>query len=79
VAGIRPESLRVGEAGATLSGTVDVVEPTGPDTMVIVNIEGQLITARLEARERPVLGKPISLHVDTAAINLFDPQTENRI
>jgi len=79
VAGIRPESLRGGEAGATLSGTVDVVEPTGPDTMVIVNIEGQLITARLEARDRPVLGKPISLHVDTAAINLFDPQTENRI
>jgi multiple sugar transport system ATP-binding protein len=79
IAGIRPESLQGGEGAASLSGTVDVVEPTGPDTMVIVSIEGQLITARLEARQRPVLGEPISLRVDVAAINLFDPQTENRI
>ena len=57
IAGIRPESFRSGSGAATLSGIVDVVEPTGPDTMVIVNVGGQLITARLGARERPVLGE----------------------
>jgi multiple sugar transport system ATP-binding protein len=78
IAGIRPESFRSG-GSATLSGIVDVVEPTGPDTMVIINVGDQLVTARLEARERPALGEPITLSVDTSGINLFDPETEARI
>ncbi len=79
IAGIRPETFRSGSGSATLSGIVDVVEPTGPDTMVIVNVGGQLITARLGARERPVLGEPSTLSVDLSGINLFDPETEERI
>jgi multiple sugar transport system ATP-binding protein len=79
VAGIRPESLGAGSGGATLSGTVDVVEPTGPDTMVIVSVGGQLITARLGSRDRPKLGETLGVAVDTAAVNLFDPATGNRI
>jgi multiple sugar transport system ATP-binding protein len=79
IAGIRPESLRLGQADSSLSGTVDVVEPTGPDTMVIVNVEGQLVTARLGARERLRVGDAISLVVDTATVSLFDPDSELRI
>jgi multiple sugar transport system ATP-binding protein len=79
LAGIRPESFHSGRKGAILSGTVDVVEPTGPDTMVIINVGGQLITARLGARERATPGDAKTLAVDTAGINLFDPETENRI
>jgi multiple sugar transport system ATP-binding protein len=79
IAGIRPESLRSGTGDASLSGVVDVVEPTGPDTMVIVNAAGHLVTARLGARERPAVGDAVSLAVDTAAISLFDPQSESRI
>ncbi|MEO7223767.1 MAG: sn-glycerol-3-phosphate ABC transporter ATP-binding protein UgpC [Devosia sp.] len=79
IAGIRPESLRSGAGSSGLSGVVDVLEPTGPDTMAIVNVSGQLVTARLGARERPALGEQISLAVDSAAISLFDPETESRI
>jgi multiple sugar transport system ATP-binding protein len=79
IAGVRPESFYSGTSAATLSGTVDVVEPTGPDTMVILNVGGQMVTTRLGARERPELGAPMTLSVDTAAINLFDPETERRI
>jgi len=78
-AGIRPETLDVGEGAAGLSGIVDVVEPTGPDTMVIVSVGGQLITARLGPKARPKPGDTLNLSVDTAAINLFDPVTGNRI
>jgi multiple sugar transport system ATP-binding protein len=78
-AGIRPETLDAGEGPASLSGVVDVVEPTGPDTMVIVSVGGQLITARLGPKARPKPGDTLSLKVDTAAINLFDPVTGNRI
>jgi multiple sugar transport system ATP-binding protein len=77
VAGIRPEGFRVG--GDMISGVVDVVEPTGPDTLVILNADGQMVTARLGARERPTVGDRISLLVDTAAASLFDPATEQRI
>ena len=79
VAGIRPETLATGEGRATLASTVDVIEPTGPDTMVIVNVGGQMLTARLGPKERPKPGAPLTLSVDTAAINLFDPVSGNRI
>jgi multiple sugar transport system ATP-binding protein len=79
IVGIRPESLRSGLADSRLSGTVEVVEPTGPDTMAIVNIAGQLVTARLGARERPRVGDAISLAVETAAISIFDAESELRI
>ncbi|MDB5529547.1 MAG: ugpC [Devosia sp.] len=79
VAGIRPETLNAGPGAATLTGIVDIIEPTGPDTMVIVNVGGQLITARLGPRARPVSGQSLTLSADSAAINLFDPDTGNRI
>ncbi len=79
VAGIRPESLHGGDAAATLSGVVDVVEPTGPDTMVVVKIGEQLLTARLGPKHRPKPGDALTLGVDAASVNLFDPATEIRI
>jgi multiple sugar transport system ATP-binding protein len=79
VAGIRPETFGAGEAGSTVSGTVDVVEPTGPDTMVILNVGGQMMTTRLGSRDRPKLGDPMTLVVDTRAVNLFDPDSGGRI
>lgn len=47
--------------------------------MVIVKVGQQLLTARLGPRERPKPGDPIDLVVHTAAVNLFDPLTGNRI
>jgi multiple sugar transport system ATP-binding protein len=80
IAGIRPEAFFSGPAeGAPLKGNVDVVEPTGPDTMVIVDISGKKLTTRLGARERPALGQPIGLSLAPTAISLFDPETTNRI
>jgi multiple sugar transport system ATP-binding protein len=80
IAGIRPESLRSTNDGtAFLSGVVDVVEPTGPDTMAVIDVSGQLLTARLGARERPSVGDRIALTLETAAMSLFDPETESRI
>lgn len=79
IAGIRPENFSPGEGPTTITGIVDVVEPTGPDTMVILRVGEQLVTARLGGRERPALGQEMTLAVDTPAVNLFDPDTANRI
>jgi multiple sugar transport system ATP-binding protein len=80
IAGIRPEAFTSGPpVGATLRGTVDVVEPTGPDTMIVVDLATMKLTARLGARERPAPGQPISLSLEPASICLFDPESSNRI
>jgi multiple sugar transport system ATP-binding protein len=80
LAGIRPEALSL-DAGATavLNGVVDVVEPTGPDTHVVINVGGQLLTARLGSRVRAQRGDRLALAVDTATISLFDPETGLRL
>jgi multiple sugar transport system ATP-binding protein len=78
--GVRPESLHpVNDDGPSLAGTVDVVEPTGPDTHVLFDVGGQPVTARLGPRTGLRHGDTVALAVDTSAISLFDPETGLRL
>jgi len=78
--GVRPESLHPArDDGPSLSGVVDVVEPTGPDTHVLLDVGGQPVTARLGPRTGLAHGDSIALAVDTSAISLFDPQSGLRL
>jgi multiple sugar transport system ATP-binding protein len=78
--GIRPEELKICEVGAALlTGTVDVVEPTGPDTMITAVVGEKPVIARGSPRFRAPKGSPIAFTVDPASVNLFDPETEQRI
>jgi len=79
VAEIRPEAVTADGTGSMLSGIVDVVEPTGPDTMVVMNVDKTPVTVRLGARERPKVGTQLSLTVPPEAISLFDPETTLRL
>ncbi|WP_425052797.1 ABC transporter ATP-binding protein [Psychromarinibacter sp. S121] len=79
VAGIRPEAVSMDGNGSTLSGIVDVVEPTGPDTMVVMNVGETPVTVRLGARDRPLVQSTLSLKIRPKAISLFDPETTLRI
>jgi len=80
VAGMRPEAFQSCPVDrADLKGKVEVVEPTGPDTMVIVDVSGTKLTARLGARERPALGQSLGLAIAPTAISLFDPESTQRI
>ncbi|MER9051880.1 sn-glycerol-3-phosphate ABC transporter ATP-binding protein UgpC [Mesorhizobium sp. M0923] len=78
--GIRPEELRtVAENRASIIGEIDVVEPTGPETMVTVQVGENTIIARLPPRFAGRRKEPIFLAVDPASVNLFDPDSEQRI
>ncbi len=79
VAGIRPESLGAGQGPSTLDGVVDVVEPTGPDTLVVARVGTELVTARFGPKQRPRPGDSVTLLVDTAAVSLFDPASGVRL
>jgi multiple sugar transport system ATP-binding protein len=80
--GIRPEHVRR-VRGATdaqmniklINTHIDVVEPTGGETLVIVKVGGRDLTVKLEADDPAAAGDPITLAIDMARVSLFDPAT----
>jgi multiple sugar transport system ATP-binding protein len=84
VLGIRPENLtrydvrRTEEKPflTTIEAPVEVVEPTGAETMVIVRIGSREVIARFEPDAAPSVGETVKLAVDMAKACLFDPETE---
>jgi len=78
--GIRPEEFKIVDSDdAAITGVIDVVEPTGPDTMVTVKVGDHAIVARAEPRFQGRRGEQIRFGVDPQSINLFDAETEDRI
>ena len=83
VFGVRPEhitAVRSGEAGrAVLDCQIDVVEPTGTDTMVFFELGTVEMVARIDAHTTVRPGEVLRLGIDAARTSLFDPRTGQRI
>ncbi|EYD77231.1 ABC transporter ATP-binding protein [Rubellimicrobium mesophilum DSM 19309] len=86
ILGIRPEHFTVAhraQPGQTALGRlrlpVEVVEPTGSETMVVLRAGDTEITARYEPADAPKVGQTADLLVDMAKACLFDPVTEARL
>ncbi|RWX81786.1 sn-glycerol-3-phosphate ABC transporter ATP-binding protein UgpC [Neorhizobium lilium] len=79
VAGIRPESLKLGQDAVTLPVLCEVVELTGPELVVTGYVGQQKLIATLAANSRASAGALLSLSVAPDALHLFDPETERRI
>ncbi|HUL63580.1 MAG TPA: sn-glycerol-3-phosphate ABC transporter ATP-binding protein UgpC [Burkholderiaceae bacterium] len=82
VLGVRPEHMVRDTGGGTKPGygrmdaTVEVVEPTGAETMVVMRVGAQEITARFEADSVPAVGEKVRVNVDMNKACLFDPDSE---
>jgi multiple sugar transport system ATP-binding protein len=84
VLGIRPENLTGYDRRhteetpylGTIEAQVEVVEPTGAETMVVVRIAGKEVIARFEPNASPAVGERVKLAVDMAKACLFDPETQ---
>jgi multiple sugar transport system ATP-binding protein len=77
--GIRPEHFVL--ASATPNGIdvhIDVVEPTGPDTLAVFSMGGAEVLARLEPFSASE-GDKLRLAIKTDKIVIFDPDTEMRL
>ena len=74
VFGIRPEHLRLADAGAveSIRGTVAVVEPTGSETTVIVESAGGRLTALLRERVDLAPGQTLLLKPLAGYGHVFD-------
>src|SRR5690349_2647924 len=79
--GIRPETVTRADGAAKpcLDATIDVLEPTGADTMAVATVHGHSVTARLKPGDVRELGRPVRLAIDMSRASLFDPATELRI
>jgi multiple sugar transport system ATP-binding protein len=73
--GVRPGDLGVGGAADARSvpAEVIVVEPTGAETELLVQVGASQFVVVLHGRTQAEPGETIQLRVDTGAVHLFDP------
>ena len=84
ILGIRPEQITDlgtahGVAGQELSCVVDMVEPTGPDTLLTTTLNGVAVTCRAHPREAVLPGQTMALSFNLSKATLFDPASGERI
>src|SRR5438045_7712759 len=78
--GIRPEHLHpTGEADGSVSGTVEMVEQLGADTLVHIAHGRDLVIARLPHGVQPDIGTRFSVTADPARVFLFDTASGARV
>ncbi|GAA5617639.1 ABC transporter ATP-binding protein [Brucella anthropi] len=71
-AGIRPENFTVAPDGKGLKLTVEVIEPTGPETHIYGRIAGQPIRAVFRERIHLAPGEQVPVTAKSEHIHLFD-------
>ncbi|HEY1722045.1 MAG TPA: ABC transporter ATP-binding protein [Magnetospirillaceae bacterium] len=85
VVGIRPESIgphlhngiASGAEVRTLEAVIDVVEPTGAQTMVLVRVGDREVITTFPSDATPKIGEKASLAIDMRKVCLFDPSSEH--
>jgi multiple sugar transport system ATP-binding protein len=87
VLGIRPECITEPtrhfgdgpDAAPAIVAPVEMIEPTGAETIVVLRLGNERVLGRVSADLRPRLNEMTRFAVDTRKINLFDPSTGDRI
>ena len=71
--GVRPGDLGVGASARPVKAEVIVVEPTGAETELLLQVGPAQVVVVIHGRTNARPGEVIDLAVDTAAVHLFDP------
>ena len=84
VLGLRPECISepgrsFGTPATRIEAKVEVIEPTGAETVVLLELAGTRMRARVAPDVRLSVGEVATFAVDTRKICLFDPETERLI
>ncbi len=85
--GVRPEHISLGSGGNGesdgrwfwTSGTIEMLEPTGADTMIWSSVGGRPVTARISEDVPLQLGATIEFGLDLDRVSLFDAQSGERL
>jgi multiple sugar transport system ATP-binding protein len=85
ILGIRPEQITDTVVSRHVNGfahqrtvPVEMVEPTGPDTLVFMRLNGTRVASRVRPEEAPPPGSTMAFVFDTSKAVFFDPRTEKR-
>ncbi|RYG98568.1 MAG: sn-glycerol-3-phosphate ABC transporter ATP-binding protein UgpC [Alphaproteobacteria bacterium] len=79
ILGVRPEHIKlVGPDREGHEALVDLVESTGPEDNVILSVNGQKVTARLETGSTKA-GQTVRVQIATDKVSLFDAASGNRL
>jgi multiple sugar transport system ATP-binding protein len=78
IIGIRPEDLAFATEGG-LPATVSVVEPTGSETHVALEVEGKEITWVMRERVSLTPGQTVQLSFRSPNVHFFDKATQHRL
>ncbi len=87
VLGIRPECITEptrhfgngSDAALTIEAPVEMIEPTGAETIVVLRLGDERALGRVSADLRPRLGEIARFAIDARKISLFDPSSGDRI
>ncbi|MGF1624948.1 MAG: ABC transporter ATP-binding protein [Alphaproteobacteria bacterium] len=77
--GIRPEHVRIDPANGVHSAVVDLVEPMGAETVVWSSLGASPLTLRLDGDVAVEPQERLSVLFPGDRLNLFDPQSGNRL
>jgi multiple sugar transport system ATP-binding protein len=78
IVGIRPEDISIGDEDG-IPATVIVVEPTGSETHLAVQLAGREITCVLRQRVTLVPDETVRLSFKSANVHFFDRATQDRL
>lgn len=76
--GVRPENFDLSQSG-NISLSVEVVEPTGPETHIYGTVAGSPIRVALRDRQPVRVGETLSLTAHTDHIMVFEGKSGQRI
>jgi multiple sugar transport system ATP-binding protein len=86
IVGIRPEQISdeisrgdAREERVKKQARVDVVHPTGPDTLILIELNDTPVTCRIHPETRVRSGQTTELVFDLSKLVFFDPESEKRI
>ena len=81
--GLRPEQVVQATdqtpSSMLISSVVDVIEPTGPDTLVTLEVNNTQVGSRFDPHGAPSVGEQVQLHLKMDKAVFFEPTSEKRI
>ena len=77
--GIRPEHLTLAADGSGVPGKIIVVEPTGAETELLIQVGDVQVTLRTHGRPAVSPDQKVGLLVDPAHVHVFDKATGQRL
>ena len=77
--GVRPHQLEIDKENGPIRATVKVVEPTGVETFIFSDFEGQEVACQMPRRMAPRQNDAIRLSPSQDAVLLFDKESGDRV